>query len=440
MQYNLHNEKYKMSDVGGIHREQFREYVDKSKYKNSVDPERTKNNMYLTMTDNGDNWSEKIKEVKVNMQEFTGKKLRKDAVVLCSTVESVPPSWPKEVCQKYFEEKGKWFDGFLRNKASVDDGAMLSICVHLDETTPHATYVWLPVRDGKFQAKNIVNNVMLKSLQTESQAFTMDWIDQYNLLHSQQQIERLEPAIAGSQQRHLSEAEYKEKKIEEHVVALTAQKEEVKAELSDMYQTIKMEREMVEKDKNELSVRQKKLEENEERVKREATIVANIVKTPNLQSYATIQAENVVLKKDLTVKEQIIHKLLEEKENWKRTSEKWRERFEMIANAVGKRIMNAIGLGQEARIKDLAESPNRKVIIAIDEMKMEANAMDIKSIRIIPDRENVGQYVAVKKARDGNYERVKDGFKNREEAEGWKKRFGELKTNFAEKEKKELKM
>ena len=31
MQYNFHNEKYKSSDVGGIRKEQFREYTDETK-------------------------------------------------------------------------------------------------------------------------------------------------------------------------------------------------------------------------------------------------------------------------------------------------------------------------------------------------------------------------------------------------------------------------
>lgn len=439
MQYNIHNEKYKLADVGGIHREQFREYSDTSKYKNAVDPERTTNNMYFSMSDNGADWSARIKEAKKNSQEITGKKLRKDAVVLCSTVESVPESWSDEVCKSYFKDKAEWFNNFLQTRAGIDEGTMLSVCIHMDETTPHATYAWLPVKDGKFQAKNIVNSTMLKALQTESQLFTMDWIDNYNLCH-EKAIEKLDLAVPGSQKQHLSEAAYKEKKMEEHVEALTLQRDEVEKEITGMCQTIAITKNMIEKEKSELNVRQNAVNMLEKKVNTEAAIIADLVNAPNLKKYTDIKNENAELQKELSAKEQIIKNIENELEHWKQTAERWKAQFEKIANAVGKRIMNAIGLGQEARTKDLAESPNRKVIIAIDEMKMEANAMDIKSIRIIPDRENVGQYVAVKKARDGNYERVKDGFKNREEAEGWKKRFGELKTNFAEKEKKELKM
>ena len=34
MQYNCHVEKYHYGDIGGIEKEQFREYKDKEKYKN----------------------------------------------------------------------------------------------------------------------------------------------------------------------------------------------------------------------------------------------------------------------------------------------------------------------------------------------------------------------------------------------------------------------
>ena len=56
MQYNFHNEKYKMSDVGGIQREQFREYSKDTEYRNKVDPERTGNNLYIEMSPGGRDW------------------------------------------------------------------------------------------------------------------------------------------------------------------------------------------------------------------------------------------------------------------------------------------------------------------------------------------------------------------------------------------------
>ena len=116
MQYNIHKEKYQTKDVTGIMKEQFRQYEDETKYKNYIDHERTKDNIYKAMSEDGTNWYMRIREAKESTEEVTGKVTRKDAVVLCSTVESVPSSWNAEVCQNYFQDKAEWFKGYLEEK------------------------------------------------------------------------------------------------------------------------------------------------------------------------------------------------------------------------------------------------------------------------------------------------------------------------------------
>ncbi len=75
----------------------------------------------------------------------------------------------------------------------------------------------------------------------------------------------------------------------------------------------------------------------------EKTIV-EITKAPDLISYKAIQDENQTLKKELSVKDKIIQKLNIEKEDLKQSLEKWKNRCIHIANKIGNKMLNAIGL------------------------------------------------------------------------------------------------
>ena len=109
MHYNFHNEKYQTSDVVGIHREQYREISDTGKYRNDIRHEDSHLNVYEELSPEGSNWYKRISKAKESTAQQTGKNVRKDAVVLCSTVESVPQSWPREVSTEYFRQKAKWY-------------------------------------------------------------------------------------------------------------------------------------------------------------------------------------------------------------------------------------------------------------------------------------------------------------------------------------------
>jgi hypothetical protein len=131
-------------------------------------------------------------------------------------------------------EKAKWYEEYLRQNAGVDADSMLSVCIHLDETTPHATYVWLPMKEGRLQAKNILNRTFLKSLQTDSQNYTMNWITQWNSKNIGQQLECLEPIKEGSKKKHLTEQEYKAEKISEKVQAARNELEQITNQIGDL--------------------------------------------------------------------------------------------------------------------------------------------------------------------------------------------------------------
>lgn len=396
MQYNFHNEKYKMSDVGGIHREQFREYADATKYKNEVDASRTEKNEYIELTENGKNWFSHIKEAKERTAELTGRAVRKDAVVLCSTVESVPTTWDDEICRKYFYEKAKWYENYLQEKAGVDENCMLSVCIHLDENTPHATYAWIPEKDGKLQAKNILDRNFLKSLQTDSQTFTFEWVRHLEEKNNIS-LEKLEPIESGSQRQHLSEAEYKKEKIRTQVEELQQQHKEV----------------------------QKQIEEVNQEIVRKT-------QAPDLQTYEDVVAENQNLKEELSWKDKVIEKLQEEKmvlqetvNHLKESVQEWKEKFSELTHKAGQRLMKSFGFDVSGD-KTVKEFPEVDVSDALQEMKKETAQYDPATLRVLPDRDVPGTYQVASRKPSGEFEKVRGQFITRDEAETFRRNYGHV--------------
>lgn len=218
MQFNDHQEKYKQEDIRGIHGEQFREL---SSYKNYVDPSRTLLNRVHVFNPqfNSDNWNKRIKECKKIHEQTTGKSLRKDAVVFISDIATVPKEWPIETTLQYFEERNIFMEEFLFEHG-VKKEYLLSSVIHMDETEPHQTIVYIPFKDGKFQAKNITNKIMLKQLQSKGWDFYKD----FETRHPEIEKYRLEPYEVGGtdhkkKKKHLEETEYKiqqeEKKLQD---------------------------------------------------------------------------------------------------------------------------------------------------------------------------------------------------------------------------------
>lgn len=394
MQYNFHNEKYKLSDVGGIHREQFREYSDPEKYKNEVDASKTQRNSYIELTEDGKDWFSHIRDAKESTTEITGRAVRKDAVCLCSTVESVPTAWSDETCREYFYEKARWYETYLYEKAGVDEGCMLSVCIHLDESTPHATYVWVPEKDGKLQAKNILDRNFLKSLQTDSQQYTFDWIRQYEE-KNEISLEHLEPIESGSQKQHISEAEYKKEQIRSQVEELQQQHQEVQQQIA---------------------------EANDELVRK--------TQAPDLKSYEEVVEENKNLKIELSWKDRLIEKLQEEKIALQATVEKLSQKVNNLSNTLsdfvhkaGQRLMSAFGydVSQDASVQEFPVSDIKNVMY---DMKMEVEKYDPSTLRVIPDREVPGTFQVASRKATGEYEKVRGQFISREEAEDFRRSLG----------------
>lgn len=206
MQFNCHVEKYKSGDVGGIRAEQFRLYTDQDKYKNRIQHEQTENNVYNEYRP----WFAAIKAAKERQQELTGKKVRADAVVLCSAVQSVPESWPREAALDYFRANEQFMKTFLEQHG-LDPDAALSAVTHYDEQPPHQTFCWMPLREGRFQAKQLLNRQTLRELQKEGYQHYQEWAARHP------DLEKIEPYREDSGRKHLSELDYKKQLLENQI-------------------------------------------------------------------------------------------------------------------------------------------------------------------------------------------------------------------------------
>lgn len=453
MQYNIHNEKYKMSDVGGIKREQFREYGPSTEYRNKVDSERTRNNIYIEMAPDGKDWFGQIREAQDRTKETTGRAVRKDAVVLCSTIESVPESWGQEVCRTYFQDKAEWFGSYLHERAGVDEDALKTVAVHLDESTPHATYAWIPIKDDKLQAKNILDREFLRDLQKDSQDYTFRWIDEWNEQHPLEMIEKMDPYTPDSRQQHLTESEYREKKIDEKM-QLAEQKmsdaEEKELSVGEREKALEDQQrefsEAVDKASEQIDAAWEKIGDlqDEKSALEESTRqaveakehydlqaaayeerVIELTDAPDLESYKSVLTENAELKEELSLKDRLIDSLREEIDVWKDRAEdlkekveNWRDRFHGFAEEAGQKLMGYFGYDPED--KSINEYPSKGFADAYDSMKENVSGIDPKTLRTIPDNEEKGKFRVVQRTDDG-YETVRGGFDTRHEAESWQK-------------------
>lgn len=231
MKFGVHNAKFASAGskgFGGVEKEQKRlnEYKP---YKNDVNPELSYLNVYKNREGS---WRARYRELKKIHESNSKRKLRKDAAVVCSTIQTVPPSWPREAVNAYFER----FDAFMRDylyRYGVDaDLCFLSSATHFDETSPHHTYVWAPFKEGKYQCKYIVTPTFLRNLQKETYEMYLQFAKEHP------ELEVLEEYREGADAKHLDELEYKLKRSSARLEDVKKEIEEKTTQLEQLRNTV----------------------------------------------------------------------------------------------------------------------------------------------------------------------------------------------------------
>lgn len=167
------------------------------------------------------------------------------------------------------------------------------------------------------------------------------------------------------------------------------------------------------KDEMEQQLEQLRIKSEEMNSELKNTIL-EITKAPDLLSYKDIQKENQALKDELSLKDKIIQKLNIEKNELKQNLEKWKSRCLHIANKIGNKMLNAIGLDMnEVGIRK--ELPSKEVIQVIDDTSHTVK-YNTNDLRVIPDLQNKGKYCIILK-KDNGFDVVDYNFDNRQLAE-----------------------
>lgn len=139
-----HRQKYNRKESGHLLEHDCREPHDRSRGNQDIDPNRTHLN-YDLMKEHRDSLTAKQRLDAITdkyadiFQQKHGRKMRADAVNMCSWIVTVPDDVSPEEYQSFFRHT---FD-FISEKYGMEN--MIAATVHMDETTPHCHYCYAPV-------------------------------------------------------------------------------------------------------------------------------------------------------------------------------------------------------------------------------------------------------------------------------------------------------
>lgn len=220
-------EKRGRADVYGIQLEANRTVEQHEKGlefdKSDIDWDKTNDNIFLVQTEH---WNKEITKVTKQIKTETGKKNRKDAVVLLDGLFTASPEFfankSDDEIKKYFEA---CLEFYIKEFCQGDKTRVLNAVIHLDETTPHMQVASIPIytseSGNRLNAKIIMGNKT--DYRKRQDRFFEAVSEKYGL-------ERGEPASAINDKVHTAKREWQAATHEETIVrnnqVLAAQKEE----------------------------------------------------------------------------------------------------------------------------------------------------------------------------------------------------------------------
>ena len=220
-------EKRGRADVYGIQLEANRtvEHHEKALEfdKSDSDWGQTDDNIFLVQTEQ---WNREITKAIKQIETESGKKTRKDAVVLLDGLFTASPEFfegkTTQEIKMYFED---CLDFYVKEYCQGDETRVLNAVIHLDETTPHMQVASIPVytseSGNRLNAKIIMGNKT--DYRKRQDRFFEAVSEKYGL-------ERGEPASAINDKVHTTKREWQaatqEETIEKNNKVLAEQKKE----------------------------------------------------------------------------------------------------------------------------------------------------------------------------------------------------------------------
>jgi len=206
-------QKFQVGDVQGIQKHNQRQGISKSNP--DIDYEKSHEN-YDIINDQNLKYESEIKE---KIAEQVKRKPRANSVVLSEFLVTASPEYmlslSAEEQKKYFEKSLEFIQDRYGEKNT------LYAVVHQDEATPHMHVGVIPItEDSRLSAKDIFNRQELRELQEEFPK------------HLQKHNFEIVRGEKGSEKKHLSSQEYKEKQdLEREIKEIEIEKVELTKEL-----------------------------------------------------------------------------------------------------------------------------------------------------------------------------------------------------------------
>ena len=220
-------EKRGRADVYGIQLEANRTVEQHEKGldfdKSDIDWNKTRDNIFLIQTEK---WNKEITKVTKQIESETGKKTRKDAVVLLDGLFTASPEFfegkTTQEIKKYFED---CLDFYVKEYCQGDETRVLNAVIHLDEATPHMQVASIPVYTS--ESGNRLNAKIIMGNKTDYRKRQDRFFDAVSCKYG---LERGEPASAVNDKVHTTKREWQaatqEETIEKNNKVLAEQKKE----------------------------------------------------------------------------------------------------------------------------------------------------------------------------------------------------------------------
>ena len=220
-------EKRGRADVYGIQLEANRTVEQHEKGldfdKSDIDWNKTRDNIFLIQTEKS---NKEITKVTKQIESETGKKTRKDAVVLLDGLFTASPEFfegkTTQEIKKYFED---CLDFYVKEYCQGDETRVLNAVIHLDEATPHMQVASIPVYTS--ESGNRLNAKIIMGNKTDYRKRQDRFFDAVSCKYG---LERGEPASAVNDKVHTTKREWQaatqEETIEKNNKVLAEQKKE----------------------------------------------------------------------------------------------------------------------------------------------------------------------------------------------------------------------
>ena len=366
---SLHFKKHKAntSDINGLQRHNERQPGGRHGNKNIVD-ERTKDNIFLIEDDRKLN--KRVEDTIVENRNGGLKGVRQNAVrmvegtvQLSGKVLDQPEERQVEILKDSFE--------YLQDVFGKDN--FVSAVIHLDETTPHLHFDFVPIEDGRLTAKTIISPNRLKKYQADFLNHLQDNYSDLNFQRGTGEYNGLSfeafKRLKDEEKRVNKELDDREDKLDDREDALNDREDKLNEKVKTLYQDKEKElndkEEKLKQDKFDLDEKTKTLWVDQQKLKQDKSDLAD--------------REDKVKKREDKVKKTEAEQAEKSKNLDKRDSDitqreaKAVESIQIALDGVDDEVAQRVAEATAERVKELDNEVARKVAEATVERVKELN-------------------------------------------------------------------